>query len=400
VRNLLFEEELVMNYTYAVLGAGRQGTAAAYDMARWGDARRVILADRDAQVARQAAGRVNELLNAAIAEPAQVDVTDLEAVERLLIEVDGCLSAVPYVYNLDITRAAMAARSHFCDLGGHTGIVRQQHALDAEARAAGVSVIPDCGQVPGMGTCLMVYAMELLDEATDVYMWDGGLPQDPRPPFNYLLTFHIAGLTNEYAEPAIFIRDGKITEVEPISELETVEFPEPIGTLEAFVAGGGTSTMPWTFEGRLRTLQNLTLRYPGHFAQLRAFYDLGLWDLEPIQVGNVETVPRKVFHALFEPKVTFTGGKDLVIVRVTVVGKKDGQDATASVELIDYFDEKTGFTAMERTTGWSAAIVAEMMVRGHTPRGAGGLETFVPSGSFVEELRRRGLDVTERVSVQ
>jgi lysine 6-dehydrogenase len=397
---LLFEEELSMNYTYAVLGAGRQGTAAAYDMARWGDARRVILADRDAEVARQAAGRVNELLNTAIAEPVQVDVTDLEAVERLLTGVDGCLSAVPYVFNLDITRAAIATRSHFCDLGGHTGIVRQQHALDAEARAVGVSVIPDCGQVPGMGTCLMVYAMELLDEATDVYMWDGGLPQDPRPPFNYLLTFHIAGLTNEYAEPAIFIRDGKITEVESISELETVEFPEPIGTLEAFVAGGGTSTMPWTFEGRLRTLQNLTLRYPGHFAQLRAFYDLGLWDLEPIRVGNAEIVPREAFHALFEPKVTFTGGKDLVIVRVTVVGKKDGQDAKGSVELIDYFDEETGFTAMERTTGWSAAIVAEMMVRGQTPRGAGGLETFVPSDSFVKELCQRGLDVTERVSVQ
>lgn len=389
-----------MNYTYAVLGAGRQGTAAAYDMARWGDARRVILADRDAEVARQAAGRVNELLNTTIAEPAQVDVTDLEAVERLLTGVDGCLSAVPYAFNLDITRAAIAARSHFCDLGGHTGIVRQQHALDAEARAVGVSVIPDCGQVPGMGTCLMVYTMELLDEATDVYMWDGGLPRDPRPPFNYLLTFHIAGLTNEYAEPAIFIRDGKITEVESISELETVEFPEPIGTLEAFVAGGGTSTMPWTFEGRLRTLQNLTLRYPGHFAQLRAFYDLGLWDLEPIRVGNAEIVPREAFHALFEPKVTFTGGKDLVIVRVTVVGKKDGRDAKGSVELIDYFDEETGFTAMERTTGWSAAIVAEMMVRGQTPRGAGGLETFVPSDSFVKELRRRGLDVTERVSVQ
>ena len=35
-------------WTYAVLGAGRQGTAAAYDLARHGDARRVLLADRDA----------------------------------------------------------------------------------------------------------------------------------------------------------------------------------------------------------------------------------------------------------------------------------------------------------------------------------------------------------------
>ena len=48
-----------MPYTYAVLGSGRQGTAAAYDMARWGNARRLILADLDPEMARQAAGRVS-----------------------------------------------------------------------------------------------------------------------------------------------------------------------------------------------------------------------------------------------------------------------------------------------------------------------------------------------------
>jgi len=46
-----------------------------------------------------------------------------------------------------------------------------------------------------------VYAMSRLDKAIDVLLgW--GIPQKPRPPFNYLLTFNIAGLTNEYAEPA------------------------------------------------------------------------------------------------------------------------------------------------------------------------------------------------------
>lgn len=383
---------------YAVLGAGRQGTAAAYDMARWGNAHRIIIADRDIEAARRAADRVNRMVGAAIAEPAQVDVTDLAAVEEMLRGVDAALSAVPYVYNLGITQAAIRARCSLCDLGGNTAIVRQQHAFQEEARAAGVSIIPDCGQVPGLGTSLIVYAMEWLDEAVDIFMWDGGIPQRPRPPFNYLLTFHIAGLTNEYAEPAIFLRDWEIVGVEPMTELETVEFPSPIGTLEAFVAGGGTSTMPWTFHGRLRTLQNKTLRHPGHFAQLRAFYDLGLWDNRPIRIGDVEVVPREVFHALFEPKVTFPGDKDTVIVRVRAVGKKDGRDAEAVVELIDHFDEATGFTAMERATGWSAAIVAEMMAHGLTPRGAGGVETFVPARLFVEEMRRRGLSVTERVT--
>ncbi len=387
-----------MSYTYAVLGAGRQGTAAAYDMARWGDARRVILADLNLDVARGAAERVNRLLGKVIVEPVRVDATDLAAVERALDGVDAFLSAVPYYYNLDITQVAIQVRASMCDLGGHTGIACQQHGFAAQARAAGISIVPNCGQVPGMGTSLMVYATELLDEALDVFMWDGGIPQSPRPPFNYLLTFHVAGLTNEYAEPAIFLRDWKITEVATMTELETVEFPHPIGTLEAFVAGGGTDTMPWTYEGRLRTLQNLTLRHPGHFAQLRAFYDLGLWDLDPIQVGDGEVVPRDVFHALFEPKVTFPQDKDLVIVRVKAVGKKDGRDAESFVEVIDYFDEETGFTAMERGTGWSAAIVAEMMARGQTPRGAGGVETQVPARPFVEELRRRGINVTEKVT--
>jgi lysine 6-dehydrogenase len=286
-------------------------------------------------------------------------------------------------------------------LGGNTDIVRQQHAFDAEAREKEISIIPDCGQVPGLGTTLSVYTMSLLDEATDVFMWDGGLPQNPQPPFDYLLTFHVAGLTNEYAEPGIFLRNGKITMVEPMTEMETVEFPDSLGTLEAFVAGGGTSTMPWTFEGKLRTLQNLTLRYPGHYQQLRAFWDLGLWDLKPIQLGEKKVVPRDVFHALYEPKVTFPQehekSKDIVLVRVKALGKKGGMPAQAVVELTDLFDEQTGFTAMERTTGWDAAIVASMMAHGQTPRGAGGVESFVPAFPFMSELKRRGFNIKEKV---
>jgi len=384
-------------YTYLVLGSGRQGTAAAYYMARWGGAQRVILADNDPAAAQRAAVRINQMLGRDVAEHRAVDASNADSLAEVMQGVDACLSAVPYYYNLGITRVALEAGVSLCDLGGNTDIARQQHTFDEQAWLAGISIIPNCGQVPGMGTSLAVYAIELLDEAIDVYMWDGGIPQKPRPPFDYLLTFHIAGLTNEYAEPAIFLRDWKVTEVETMTEVETVDFPLPIGTLEAFVAGGGTDTMPWTYEGKLRTLQNLTLRYPGHYAQLRAYYDLGLWDLKPVRVAEADVVPRDVFHALFEPKVLFPEDKDLVIVRVRAYGKLDGKDCQAFVEMIDYFDEATGFSAMERGTGWSAAIVAEMMARGETPRGAGGVEKMVPAKPFVQALRQRGIQVTERI---
>jgi lysine 6-dehydrogenase len=383
---------------YTVLGAGRQGTAAAYDLVRWGGASKVILADRDIEIAQQAALRVNHSWGGSFVEPKFVDVRDMSSVEEVMKGSVACLSAVPYYYNLEITRIALELGVNVCDLGGHIGIARQQHALDAQAKQASISIIPNCGQVPGMGTSLCVYAIELLDEAIDVYMWDGGLPQEPRPPFNYLLTFNIAGLTNEYAEPGVFLRNWKITEVQPMTELESVEFPAPIGKLEAFVTGGGTDTMPWTYEGKLRTLQNLTLRYPGNYSQLRAFYDLGLWRLDPIQVGGKDIVPRDVFHTLFEPYVTYTCDKDVVIVRVKAIGKKDGRDAEALVEVIDTFDIETGFTAMERSTGWSAAIVTEMMANNQTPRGAGGVEKMVPARLYVDELNKRGIQVTQELT--
>ena len=46
-----------------------------------------------------------------------------------------------------------------------------------------------------------------------------------------------------------------------------------------------------------------------------------------------------------------------------IKGIKDGRHAVAQVDLVDLYDEATGFTAMERTTGWHAAIVAAMVAR-------------------------------------
>jgi lysine 6-dehydrogenase len=366
-------------------------------MVRFGEADEVVLADVSLEIAEAAATRVNDLLDTSKARARALDVTEYDAVVEALTGMDAFLSAVPYYYNLAITRAAVQAGASMCDLGGNTDLVREQLQLDPQAREAGISIVPDCGQVPGMGSTLMVYAMSFLDEPEEVFMWDGGLPQNPRPPFGYLLTFNIAGLTNEYAEAPVFLRDGKATLVPTMDELEEVEFPSPIGLLEAFTTGGGVSTLPWTFEGKLRTLQNKTVRYPGHFAQLRAFYDLGLWGMDAVGVAEQEVVPRDLFHALFEPLVTYPEDKDVVVIRVRAVGQKDGESAEVVLDLMDFYDEETGFTAMERTTGWDAAIVAGMMARGQTPRGATPVELSVPADLFVQELGKRGIGLKTKV---
>ena len=390
-----------MNNTYSVLGGGRQGTSAAYDMARFGDARTVLVGDVNLEAAQRSAARVNQLSGREIAQACRVDVTDHDQLKAFLTGVDSFLSAVPYWHNPSITRVAIEARASMTDLGGNTDFVREQLKLSPQAAEAGIAVVPDCGQVPGMGTSLMVYAMSLLDETEHLMMWDGGNPLHPKPPFNYILTFNIAGLTNEYHGVAHFVRNGQRVEVPTFlsEDYETVEFPDPIGKMEAFVAGGGTSTMPWTFEGKLQTLWNKTLRWPGHFAEWQAYMKAGLLETEPIEVQGVRVSPREVLHALLDPKIRAKPGEpDLVIVRIKALGRKDGRPAQVLLDLVDRFDAATGFTAMERTTGWDGSIKAVMNAQGVTPRGVHPAELAVPGPLYVAELRKRGFRLAESVT--
>jgi len=391
-----------MGFVYAVLGGGRQGTAAAYDIAKFGDAARVLIADVSLEAAQKAASRVNKLIGKEIAEAHQMDVTNHDQLKVFLDGVDSFLSAVPYWNNPAITRVAIEAQACMTDLGGNTDLVREQMQLSPQAMSAGIAIVPDCGQVPGMGTSLTVYAMSLLDETEEVTFWDGGNPLHPQPPFNYILTFNIAGLTNEYYGVAHFIREGKRVQVPTFKDedYEIVEFPEPIGKMEAFVAGGGTSTMPWSFEGKLKTLWNKTMRWPGHFAEWKAYMQAGLLETAPVEVQGVKVAPRDVLHTLLDPRIRAKPGEpDLVIVRVLAKGKKDGCTAQVLLDLIDRYDEVTGFTAMERTTGWDGSIKAIMNAHGVTPRGVNPAEIAVPGLQYAAELRKRGFSLTETLTV-
>ncbi len=377
-------------FTYAILGAGRQGTAAAYDLAKFGEAKKIIMADVLEKAAVESADRINQLIGREVAIGQQLDVSDRAALAQTLIGVDIALSAVPYYFNLEITRACLAAGSSLCDLGGHTGVVRQQLALNTEAKAAGISIVPDCGMGPGLNVTMAAYAKDLLDEPRAVHIFDGGLPQNPIPPWNYQATFHINGLTNEMDGQATFLRDGKLTPVDTLSEPEYIEFA-PLGRLEADVTSGGLSTSPWTFEGQLQDFTNKTLRYPGHFEWLRAFKELGLFSEEAIQINGSQVVPREVYHALLEPKISASEIRDVCVIRVVGYGKKDGKDTTVTIDLIDYYDEETGFTAMERLTGWHCAIMMGFQARGQVPAGGISMEVAVTAAEFMQAVGERGI---------
>lgn len=387
-----------MGIRYAVLGAGRQGTAAAYDLARNGDADSVVIADLDSATAEKAATRINRMLDQSVAEARSLDVKIRKDTVSFLKDVDAFVSAVPYRLNLQIAQCAVEAKACMTDLGGNTAIVFQELELDEAARQSGICIVPDCGMVPGLGTSLCVYAMSLVETPQDVYLWDGGLPVHPREPWNYILTFHFEGLINEYSGTTEFLRDGKLIEMGCFDEYELVSFPDPVGELEAFSSAGGTSTAPRTFSGKLRTYQNMTLRYKGHYEQWKALRDAGLFREEPVSVGGASLRPRDLLEKVLNPQLQPQPGEaDVCILRSRCTGESGGKPADVMVDLFDYRDPATGFTAMERTTGFHASIMAIAAAHGRVPKGAVPVESAL-SGSYVmEECKKRGMKISTEI---
>ena len=71
-------------YKYGVLGAGRQGTAAAYDMVMHGDAEEVRMADVNYEAARQAARLIHEACTAL--EPLGAAANPLRAFAQFVVK--------------------------------------------------------------------------------------------------------------------------------------------------------------------------------------------------------------------------------------------------------------------------------------------------------------------------
>lgn len=372
-----------------VLGAGQQGSACAYDLLTHTD-HEVVLADVNIDepadfLAPFVGGRLTLK---------RVDANDRAGVRAAMEGVAATMSAFPYYFNHGMAVAALDAGSHFCDLGGNTEIVLQQKELHARAAERGLSVIPDCGVAPGMVNILAQHGIDQLDTVDAVRIKVGGLPQRPEPPLNYQVVYSLEGVLDYYTTRSWVLRDGKPTNVEALSELEELEFPGA-GTLEAFHTAGGLSTMAQRYEGRIPTMEYKTMRYPGHAALMKAIRELGLLDLEPVDVKGARVAPRDAFIAIAGPKLRKDPRQspDLLALRVEAEGEKDGERVALRWDLLDRFDAQTGITAMMRTTGYSLAITGIFQAQGRIEPGVWTPDEAMPAEPYIGELARRGVDI-------
>ena len=327
-----------------IIGAGKIGAAIAQMLAVTGDYF-VTVADRSQ------AALAGVIPHEAVAT-AEVDISTAKELLALLTGKFAVLSAAPFHLTGAVAEAAVEAGIHYLDLTEDVATTRKVEALAEKSKGA---LIPQCGLAPGFISIVAKDLADRFDALDSVRMRVGALPQYPSNALNYNLTWSTDGLINEYIEPCEAIVEGRLITVPAMEERE--EFSLDGVTYEAFNTSGGLGTLAKSLEGKVRTMNYRTIRYPGHQAIVKAL-------LNDLNLKN----RRDVLKDLFENALPATK-QDVVVIFVTVCGWKDGRYLQETYANKVYAATVAGqkMSAIQITTAAGICTVLDLLAEGHLP---------------------------------
>ena len=344
-----------------ILGGGLMGPAAAYNAMIDPDVTQVTIADVSQVQLDLCADMLSNKIGADKLTLTQLDLSDQAASATLMSGFDTAVAALPRPVNILAIKAALQSGTPLVDLS-QTPLALLDGLRD-EFDMNGRLVILGCGVEPGLTEIVARHLAEKMDRVDELHIMCGGIPENPKPPLGYKIVFGGRKMPLREWDSEI-VRDGKIEYVSRYSDAEPVTFPG-VGQCEAWHEG----FKPWILD--VPALQNIkygtqkTVRWPGYAEKITVLRELGLLSLEPVQVDGMPVIPKHLVDAVLYPKAKLDEGEhDITCFRVTLIGEKDGKSCTYKAEMVDRYDEETGFTSMARTTAMTGAIVARMVGKG------------------------------------
>jgi len=257
------------------------------------------------------------------------------------------VSALPYHMNKDIASGCIYDGIPYVDLGGHVDTTNQirEHA----ERNASAPVASDQGLAPGLVNICAEQAYRMVCEeryhAPKIKMAVGGLPENRGlNPLDYIVTWSVDGLINEYEGEAEILEGAERKRVPTLTGLETMTVDGD--ELEAFYTSGGSAhTIESMFNQTSRPIPDVTyktLRYPGHMKIVK-------WLMEQVEFRRLDMMD------LFRYGCKAGDEKDIVKFYV------EATNGNLSYKREHTFYASEDFSAMQRATAYSAAAAIQTM---------------------------------------
>ncbi len=310
----------------------------------------------------------------------RVDIEDGNKLAELLESADAVVACLPYHLIFDVARAAQTQGVHYFDLTEDVPTAKNVIELCGDARAV---MAPQCGLAPGFIAIAGAALSRKLDTLRSIELRVGALPQHPRGLLGYAFNWSPEGVVNEYLNDCEVITNGEKKLVPPMGQVETVVIHGI--QLEAFTTSGGLGTMCDSYVGRVHELNYKTLRYPGHCALMRFFFQELHMKHRREEAGEI------LVNA--KPPV----GEDVVYVHAAAEGHRGGR--LMREEFVRAYYPKTiagqQWRAISWTTAASVCAVLELVDAGVLPDKGLVKQEDIPLDAFLA-TRNGGLYAAER----
>ncbi len=378
-----------------VLGTGMIGTTVVSEVAKFEGIDKVTAVDvRQESIDKCLEIAKNEKVSGKVASLA----TEAD-MKKVLADADVAVACLPHSLSLVAVKAAIASKCHLVDLVGSK--FEEKMALHKAAQDAGVAIVPGCGVAPGITNFLAAEGIDRLDEAEEAVMICGGIPRHPVPPLWYQVVFRLESVLGLYTKPAVAVENGEVVNLPPLSGLETLTFPDPVGECEAVNTDAHSTA--FTLKDKVKNLYEKTVRYPGHWEKMNVLGELGFLDDTPLEIDGGTTTPRKVAEKILTPKLVGQSNEDITVVRVEVKGTKDGKAKKYTWEMVDLYDDARQITSMAKTTAMPAALVAKWLATKKIEEtGVVPVETLILGERFhpfLDELEELGVEIESKEEV-
>lgn len=243
------------------------------------------------------------------------DLSDPQVIETCLVGKNAVIATTPYFLNLEIAKKAAELGVVYFDVTEDVKTTEEVSKFNLT-----VPFFPQCGLAPGMVSIIANHLAKEFDEVEEIKIRVGALPQTPNNVMKYNFTWSTIGLINEYCNPCMELIDGEIQQKAPLGDLETLRVCGM--DLEAATTSGGIGSLIKSWQGRAKTVNYKTLRYPGHYNYMKFL-------LHDLKMADNKQVFEKLFDASI-PKIE----NDMIVIFISISGKRSGKFTQSIYEKI------------------------------------------------------------------
>lgn len=271
------------------------------------------------------------------------DLSDQETLDTIIKSVDGVLASTPFFLNMKIAEVCNTYGTDYFDL------TESVEVTEFVKKFTNAAFVTQCGLAPGMVSIIANHIAVQFDSVTDIEIRVGALPENASNHMGYYRTWNTEGLINEYINTCPAIKNGKLVELEPLTDTENVALNG--AQLEAANTSGGIGSLPQSWLGKANNVNYKTLRYPGHWKLMQFLKD---------DLGMKQNF--QIFVDLFNHNVPQTD-KDFVFILISIKGMLKNNLSIRQYSKI--IESRNGVTAIQRTTAGGVMAVLDSWVEGH-----------------------------------